>query len=98
MAVRHRIDHDHDDAEPPGELGHLPSVGRVDTTAALSRPVLLDGIEQHWPVSRIAAEYRVGVKQCWLNCIAMGCSSLTVNARVDNACQSRGAVGQAATR
>ena len=27
MAVRHRIDHDHDDAEPPGELGHLFSVG-----------------------------------------------------------------------
>lgn len=27
MAVWHRIDHDHDDAELPGELGHLPSVG-----------------------------------------------------------------------
>jgi hypothetical protein len=27
MTVRHRIDHDHDDAEPPDELGHLSSVG-----------------------------------------------------------------------
>ena len=33
----------------------------ADTTPALSRPLLLDGIERQWPVSRIAAEYRVGV-------------------------------------
>ena len=33
----------------------------ADTTRSLSRSVLLDGVEQHWPVSRIAAEYRVGV-------------------------------------
>ena len=50
MTVRHRIDHDHDDAEPPGELGHFFSVGParhdaiVGTVGRASATLLIVGV------------------------------------------------------
>ena len=64
VAVRHRVDHDHHDAEPPGELCHVASVRarisrRVSRVSSVGRAVAATAMSGDWRRGRSNGDHGV---------------------------------------